>query len=373
MDYFLMHKDDPVARISIEPDGIKWKENINKKLLPLVLSKVQDDEMSEKMNLWNGNRCIPAGRPNYQELLDRLNLKHSSDWITLSYMCSLTDCYWFKTTDSQVIWQDVNFHQNGFDSNLYKFLFYGDLTTAINNFYSPDIVTDGAIPKMWAQDNKAFCLIKKSNESTCRTQCNEKIASKVLDMLEIPHANYELTQEGNEVHCVSYCFINDDTEEFIPAYDVIQGLGCKDEGTRDIFVRLGLSSEFDAMLVVDFLLGNVDRHTRNFGVIVDSDTQEIKRFAPLFDHGDSYMLTDLGNLYYSIDGMKFNEMILTASDDALEISKKFDIDTFSQIIDSIPYIDEYTKEDMLTELQRRVEHIGEILIEREFEIDDREY
>jgi hypothetical protein len=37
----------------------------------------------------------------------------------------------------------------------------------------------------------------------------------------------------------------------------------------------------------DYLVKNCDRHFGNIGVIIDPDTMQIKRLAPLFDHGFS--------------------------------------------------------------------------------------
>ena len=41
------------------------------------------------------------------------------------------------------------------------------------------------------------------------------------------------------------------------------------------------------MIVLDAVIYNTDRHFGNFGVLVDSKTNEILAPAPLFDHGNS--------------------------------------------------------------------------------------
>ena len=143
-----MHKNDSVAMVEINENGIKVNNIIKQDLMPFGIIEADDYDIHEQLTSWNGNRCIPLGRPNYKCIVEKYNIKQASDWIAKSHMCSLTDCYWFKGTDSFVTWEDVNFHQNGFSSNLYRTLFFNEDGTVINNFNSPDVTTDGAEPKM---------------------------------------------------------------------------------------------------------------------------------------------------------------------------------------------------------------------------------
>ena len=46
----------------------------------------------------------------------------------------------------------------------------------------------------------------------------------------------------------------------------------------------GFGEDFRDMIVLDAVILNPDRHLGNFGFIVDNETFEIKRFAPVFDH-----------------------------------------------------------------------------------------
>ena len=41
------------------------------------------------------------------------------------------------------------------------------------------------------------------------------------------------------------------------------------------------------MLVVDYLMANFDRHWNNFGVLIDSESREWLRAAPVFDTGEA--------------------------------------------------------------------------------------
>lgn len=368
-----MHKDDPVARISIEPDGIKWEENINKELLPIAALNAQDDDMHDRLTDWNDSRCIPFGRPNYKELSRQAGVNRASDWILKSHMCSLTDCYWFKTVDSDISWNNVNFHENGSSSNVYKFLFYGNLSEVIQNFNSPDLTTDGYEPKCWLQRDGDFYLAKSSHAQTTRIQCNEKIASWIFSEMGINCVPYELEYCNNKLCSVSKCFINSDKEEFVPTEDLLVAYGHDMFTVREMFEKLGLKSSFDKMVLADYIIGNVDRHAHNFGVIVDSETHEILRFAPLFDHGESYMRTCIDSHMYLPGAKSFGNAILDVDKEILPAVNKIDPESFIDLLHSIPYLEEDVKEEIYYELFRRVDFINELSIEREVEIDDREH
>lgn len=58
---------------------------------------------------------------------------------------------------------------------------------------------------------------------------------------------------------------------------------------KDVYMRFGVSEEaFDyemsRMLKLDFLMMNIDRHLKNFGVLVNYDTKDVM-IAPIFDNG----------------------------------------------------------------------------------------
>ena len=48
-----------------------------------------------------------------------------------------------------------------------------------------------------------------------------------------------------------------------------------------------MSDFLDRMIVMDYLVGNDDRHYGNFGLLRDAETLEIEGFAPMFDTGSS--------------------------------------------------------------------------------------
>lgn len=60
------------------------------------------------------------------------------------------------------------------------------------------------------------------------------------------------------------------------------------------FERIGSGDAFRRMCVLDAVILNTDRHYGNFGVLFDTDTLEIQKIAPVFDHNRS-LLPELDN------------------------------------------------------------------------------
>lgn len=366
-NYVLMNKNNAVATCSLTDNGIKIESIANQDLMPIGIVESNQKSVDEQITLWNGNRCIPFGRPNYKSLMEQFQIQQASDWIAKSYMCSLTDCYWFKPEGSDKAWEDVNFRENGFSSDLYKALFYGNSDTQINNLNSPDITTDGAEPKMWIEKGDGFYLLKHYSGSMPLTVCNEYIVSNLFNKLGIQCVEYCLVEVNGMVCCESKCFIDSNTEEFVTAEDLMKQYGYTMQNVDALMTRIGFEQEFSKMIIGDYLVGNVDRHSRNFGIIVDSDTKEIKRFAPLFDHGESYMCVDIDNLMYIVGETTFGQAINGVDVKYLREINDMQEKDVVDILNSIPYIDYDTKNEMFCELFRRMEHINELIIEKEID------
>ena len=74
-------------------------------------------------------------------------------------------------------------------------------------------------------------------------------------------------------------------EGFIPIYKFLDSE--KVYSYEDLIAfcqQYGCEEDFRRMIVLDAVIFNVDRHLGNFGFIIDNDTFEILRFAPVFDH-----------------------------------------------------------------------------------------
>lgn len=128
---------------------------------------------------------------------------------------------------------------------------------------------------------------------------NEIIADRLLTILEVDHIHYELIHalidvEGKEYEtwlCASEDFKN--AGESKTALDNYFRVNSNPgESHYDFCVRNGWRECIDAMIAVDYIILNRDRHGANIEVLRDSKKKTL-RPAPLFDHGLSLLYSCL--------------------------------------------------------------------------------
>lgn len=290
---FLMHKDIPVADVTVI-DGtiIDVNKILNVEHYPVGAMSKYPQLAGKFLDNWQKTRAIPHDRQNATRIIEKTGC--SLDEAAFKNMAvSLTDCYWFKN-DGRLSWSDVNYHENGFSED-YAY----DMIFGINgniDFRTPDFTTDGVLKKYWLSLDGIPTLVKFGDlgeEANGKNllSANEVVAARIAKIMEIPHVDYFPIQLGKSGEIVSGCpcFISDSNLEFV------NGLQLEKEGRlksgADLWghmCSMGMRDFLEHMIVFDYIIGNTDRHTKNFGVIRDPDTLEIKFAAPLFDSGSSF-------------------------------------------------------------------------------------
>ena len=124
---------------------------------------------------------------------------------------------------------------------------------------------------------------------------NEIIVDRLLEILGIPHLNYQLIHAdilvGDKVYEVYLCCSDDFKEpgESKLALDAYVESACKEnESPLEFCIRQGWEEYVYQMLVADFLILNRDRHGANIEVLRSRRKKSV-RPAPLFDHGLSLL------------------------------------------------------------------------------------
>ena len=124
---------------------------------------------------------------------------------------------------------------------------------------------------------------------------NEIIVDRLLEILGIPHLNYQLIHADilldGKVHEVYLCCSNDfkepgDSKLALDAY--VESACEKNETPLEFCIRQGWEEYIYQMLVVDFLILNRDRHGANMEVLRSRRNKSVHP-APLFDHGLSLL------------------------------------------------------------------------------------
>lgn len=293
-EIYLMHKDIEVAKCVYDDYNHTFSncQVLNQKHMPIGTHKPRVDGINGSLRRWQQNRCIPNERPNLERLKQKLNITEAMDMLSTTYMCSLTDCYWFKPVGENICWDDVNFFKNGFESNIGYMLMVNDFNIDVKGLHSPDITTNGALPKMWAQDQYENKHLIKTGSKPFKNQppishenVSEVFASNVMELYDIPAVKYYFTSIYGQDCCICPNFIENDNMEFVSMYNIMQDFNGSKQLAYKHLVDLGFEKELETIRGIDFLLGNGDRHESNIGYIRDSNTCEIIGLCPVFDTG----------------------------------------------------------------------------------------
>jgi len=297
--YTLMHKNIAVADIDIDEilGGIsKIRGIISKEHLPVGVVPMQcQNETIDRFafNQWWTGRSIPASRMGLSDMLDTLGIASSNLLLTKCLGLSLSDHYWIRPYESNMLWEDVNFFDNDFSEDIGDLLFGTNGKNSGFDLSSPDNTSDGNLKKRWKIIDGKRCLLKSGSNPYSQQTFNEVIASKIMERFGIDHVPYSVTWINDEPYSVCEDFVTKDTE-LISAWRVLQ-LRTKANHESEylhyvnICRELGIDivSSLDKMIVLDYIIANEDRHFNNFGLLRDANTIEWIGAAPIFDSGTS--------------------------------------------------------------------------------------
>lgn len=110
---------------------------------------------------------------------------------------------------------------------------------------------------------------------------------------DLPNQSYSYSFTNNELGYLSFVkmleLLGVDLDKWLARRYYKATITERFQLVKDVYMRFGVSEEaFDyemsRMLKLDFLMMNIDRHLKNFGVLVNYDTKDVM-IAPIFDNG----------------------------------------------------------------------------------------
>lgn len=248
-------------------------------------------EVSEKgLMSWLKSRVIPKNREFVETILSKMGLS-SKDTLGIIRICkglTLNDCYWIVEEGFEGKFENYNLYKNRFSQTLALIAYTGRGSTAARGFTSsPEFTTQGMLKKCWRRIDGKVCLYKGGTMGAANTgnePYSEYYAAQIAEVMEIKHVPYGLSKWKGTLSSTCELFTNIDTA-YVPMWRFV-----KKDSLIDIaqtLERYGteIYNSFVDMLIFDAVIYNTDRHTGNFGLLVDSHTNEVKEFAPVFDNG----------------------------------------------------------------------------------------
>lgn len=387
MKYILMHREIEVAEIELDelshitniyevyaeehfPVGTLGKHGVDKTMLAK----------------WWAKRSIPASRSGLRETLDLLHMSVPQELLAKCYGLSLSDQYWISPKDKPLMWKEINFFDHDFSEDVGNLLFgYGEFSDSMS-LISPDNTSDGQLIKKWKIADGKRVLIKGGSNPYQQEPLCEVIASGIAERLCIPHTKYTLLWEHEKPFSVCQDFITSETE-LVSAYHIMQSrkkpndlsdyefyLNCAEQlGVKNI------REQTEKMIVLDFLIGNEDRHFNNFGLIRNAVTLEWIGVAPIFDCGTSLWYNTqeslIKPLYPNLPAKPFKkthrEQIKLVKDFSWLDMKKLKgmEEEMEEILSQSPYISRERRTVLCDAFCQRAEMLGEIANEHTIKED----
>ncbi len=266
---------------------------------------------------WIDGRQIAKHRVAIEKLMRELGLTTRHDFIVMVRCLSLTDTFWMKRADEPLTWENVSLYRNPFDDVIARIAFDGTgMYGRANSPTSPEFATSGSFAKCWVRegagtDSRIF-LLKRGSEGWANAgfePYSEALASQVLAAARIDHVPYTIEMFHGKLASKCPLFTSEEVgfvsahRFFTGPFDIDDMLAfCAEHGAEDAFRE---------MVVMDAVMANVDRHSGNYGFLVDNATGEVLRLAPLFDHNMTHlpmmMEQDDFDEYLSLIGPKIGD------------------------------------------------------------------
>ena len=286
----------------------------NEKYAPFGL--IKDDKIDKtQFNRWWKNRQIPASRNGLKEILYKSNIYDKDHFDLLdskAYCLSLSDQYWVKSIDENILWEDINFFEHEFSEDIGKIFFDRNNNLSNLNLNTPDMTSNGNYEKRWKIINGDRYLLKAGSKMINQEPFNEVIATKLYERIlnDDEYVKYSIVYENDRAVSICKNFITKETE-LIPAWKIneyYEFLNNENKYEHYIWCLNNLKIPnanilVDKMIICDFILANKDRHFNNFGVIRNVETLKFEKAAPLFDNGCS--------LWFDENDMYVGEFFLT--------------------------------------------------------------
>ncbi len=280
MLYHLMNKDKVVA-VYDETQGVNdYRYEEVERLdpyLPYGFTTIND---------WIDGRKIAKHRVSIERLMRQLGLNTRRDLIGTARCLSLTDTFWMKRADEDVTWDSISLYRNPFDDVIARIAFDGTgMYGRQNSPTSPEYATSGSFAKCWVREDRQVSLLKRGSTDWANAgfePYSEKLASDLLDAAKVDHVPYDVVRFHGKLASKCPLFTTEDVgfvsahRFFAHRFDIDDMLGFSAEH--------GAEDAFREMVVMDAVMANVDRHAGNYGFLVDNETGEVLRMAPLFDH-----------------------------------------------------------------------------------------
>lgn len=301
MTYEILHGEKLVASVTLQGEC----EIYEARFMPCNLYLEQTEDLDGRVDnvtnfyYWCATRVLTLDRKYAKEILNSLGMGQAVTdreraRVALSYHClSLTDIYWIREAGEKVTYAEINLYENHLSNAFVDIALRGRQMTVQNaHLLAGDTSTNGCFPKAWIRETDGFYLLKDGDPKAVE---RELLASRICRCFRCNQVKYEpFVYKGQTVSrsrlmtSLRYGIIS---REAFEIYAANQGIDM-----RQYILALD-SYSFYMMNILDYLVGNTDRHWGNWGFLFDNETGEILRLHDLMDFNQAF------SAYDSVDGV----------------------------------------------------------------------
>lgn len=311
MKYLLKNKDNVILEFEVKEIQSKFElygddtqRFITRKVISnieildstLIPKSINVNNIDKSLTSFIKHRKVPSNRAFVNDILKTLNVVDSDDnfmaYVDISLALSLNDSLWIVPSDKDYKWKDYNLYDNKFDETLALVAFSGGSHKIIGITSSPEYTTNGMLKKCWHRDDGQIYLYKGSTENSYNSNgieaYSEYYMAQIAEVMGFNFVPYDLKEFHGQIVSVCPIFTNEN-EGYMPIHYLLSNDFDKDNSEKLALEisKIYSKSAFEDLMLFDALICNTDRHLGNFGMIIDNNTNEILRPAPIFDNGNS--------------------------------------------------------------------------------------
>lgn len=235
---------------------------------------------------------------------------------------SIQDSYWIREDDETADWNGINIRQNKL-SDIIDLSLTGFSPSITTNSICPELTTKGLYRKGWIHINNTLYMLKSDKTNDYVNTRMEVLASDILSCFKnrLENITYvsdiKYTQSGGRAF-VSICknFVGEEYS-FVEAWEVMEYCRRRNINFREYCLEKW-KYLFACIPVLDYIIINTDRHTQNYGFLMNNNTGEIEKIAPLFDFNCA-LVAD----YFKIDASETLSQMFNTAETLKELAYRY--------------------------------------------------
>lgn len=296
--YEIMHKDTVTAQINTQghaqiffpalmPYNLYLEEPENGQDIDTFINNALN------FNYWCASRVLTLDRVYAKEILGSIGMNQAvtdKDRAQLALSCrcaSLTDVFWVRFAGERVSFADINLYENHLDQVFLDIALRGKQYTVQNKYLARDLSTNGVYPKAWKREEGGFVLLKGGGGDAVE---RELLASRICRCFDVPQVYYEEGSFDGEKVTVSKNITS--KNDSIVSMEAVEVYCQNHEMDTEQFILELDGRNYYMMNLIDYLVGNTDRHWGNWGVLVDNQDNQPICLHKLMDFNQSFHAYD---------------------------------------------------------------------------------